>query len=102
MRIEKDVVAEEQTLDVPVTEERVEVTRRAVDRDAGADDTAFTEGTIEVPVRGEEVEVDKRARVVEEVDVDKTAEQHTERVADTVRREEVRIDGENIDDADRR
>jgi len=92
VRIEKDVVAEERTLDVPVTEERVFVERRAVDRDAGVDATAFQEGTIEVPVRGEEVDVQKRVRVAEEVEVGKEAVARTERVAGTVRREEVHID----------
>ena len=97
VRIEKDVVAEEQALDVPVTEEQVQVTRRVVDRDVTAGDNAFEEGTIEVPLRGEEVEVEKRARVVEEIDVDKTAVERTQRVADTVRREEVRVDGEGVE-----
>ena len=95
VRIEKDVVEEAQTLEVPVTEEEVHVTRRPVDRPAT--DAAFEEGTLEVPLRGEEVEVDKRARVVEEIDVDKTAVQRTERVGDTVRREEVRVEGEDVD-----
>jgi len=97
VRVHKDVVEEEQQLDVPVTEEHVEVTRRAVDRDVTPDDTAFQEGTIEVPLRGEEVDVQKRARVVEEVDVNKTAEQRTKRVADTVRHEEVHVEGDDVD-----
>ena len=98
VRIEKDVVAEERVLDVPVTEERVRVTRRAVDREAGADEAAFEGGTIAVPVRGEEVELQTRVRVAEEVEVGKEAVQRTERVAGTVRREEVRV--EDRSDAD--
>jgi stress response protein YsnF len=35
--------------------------------------------------------------VVEEIDIDKTAETRTERVTDTVRREEVTIDSEEVD-----
>lgn len=97
VRITKDVIEEQRTLEVPVTEEEVEVTRRRVDRPVTADDHAFEEGTIEVPLRGEEVDIEKRARVVEEIDVDKTARTHTERVSDTVRREEVSIDGDNVD-----
>lgn len=95
VRIHKDVVEEQQTLEVPVTEEEVDVTRRRVDRPVTADDHAFEEGTIEVPLRGEEVDIEKRARVVEEIDIDKTAREHTERVSDTVRHEEVRIDGDD-------
>lgn len=92
VRIEKDVIAEEQTLEVPVTEERVNVTRRAVDRDVTAGDSVFEGGTIEVPVRGEEVELQKTAHVAEEVEISKDAVQEVERVTDTVRREEVHID----------
>jgi len=96
VRVSKDVVEEAQQLDVPVTEEHARVTRRTVDRDVTADDTAFQEGTIEVPLRGEEVDVDKRARVVEEVDIEKQAEQSTRRVGDTVRREEVHVEGDDV------
>jgi uncharacterized protein (TIGR02271 family) len=97
VRIDKDVIAEEQTLEVPVTEERVRVTRRTVDREGVADAAAFEEGTIEVPVRGEVVDVEKRVRVAEEVEIAKEAEQRTERVTDTVRREQVRVEDETVD-----
>jgi uncharacterized protein (TIGR02271 family) len=100
VQVNKDVVAEEQSIDVPVTEERVEVTRRNVDRDVTPSDDAFREGTIEVPVSGEEVDVEKRTRVTGEVDIDKTAEQHTKRVTDTVRREEVTVDDDVVDAVD--
>ena len=92
VRVDKDVVEEEQTLEVPVNEERVTVNRRAVDRAATASDTSFTEGEIEVPVRGEEVEVGRETRVREEVEIGKEQVQRTEHVSDTVRREEVSVD----------
>lgn len=92
VRIEKDVIAEERTLEVPITEERVTITRRAVDRDAGVDDLAFQEDTIEIPLHSEEVELQKRTRVAEEIEIGKEAVQRTERVAGTVRREEVRVE----------
>src|SRR5215213_2226577 len=93
VRIAKDVVAEERTLEVPVTEERVRVERRVVDRPAtGMDATAFEETVIDVPLRSETVDVQKQARVAEEVIVGKEAVQRTERVRDTVRKEEVFVD----------
>jgi uncharacterized protein (TIGR02271 family) len=99
--VSKDVTAEDRVLEVPVTEERVRVTRRAVDREATAADDAFQEGTIEVPVHGEDVDVQKRVRVAEEVDISKEQEQRTKRVAGTVRREQVHVEGdedvENVD-----
>ena len=101
VRVEKDVVSEERVLDVPVTEERVTVQRRVVDREVGADDAvAFEEGVIEVPIRGQEVQVQKQTRVAEEIEIGKEAVQRTERVADTVRREEVRITEDVIDTTD--
>jgi len=93
VRIEKRVVAEDRVLDVPVTEERVRVERRVVDRPVTAGDAdAFEETVIDVPVRTETVDVQKQARVAEEVIVGKEAVQRTERVTDTVRREEVFVD----------
>jgi uncharacterized protein (TIGR02271 family) len=99
VRIEKDVIAEERTLDVPVTEERVRVERRVVDRPAtAADATTFEDTVIEVPLRSETVDVQKEARVTEEVVVSKEAVQRTERVRDTVRKEEVFVDEEGVVD----
>ena len=93
VRVEKDVITEERTLEVPVTEERVRVERRIVDRPVAAGDaTAFDEMVIDVPLTTETVEVQKQARVAEEVVLSKEAVQHTERVTDTVRREEVFVD----------
>ena len=93
VRVEKDVVTEERTLEVPVTEERVRVERRVVDRPVSAEDaTAFEETVIDVPLTTETVEVQKQARVAEEVVLRKEAVQRTEQVTDTVRKEEVFID----------
>jgi uncharacterized protein (TIGR02271 family) len=93
VRIEKDVITEERTLEVPVTEERVHVERRIVDRPVAAGDaTAFQETVIDVPLTTETVEVQKQARVAEEVVLSKEAIQRTEQVTDTVRREEVFVD----------
>jgi uncharacterized protein (TIGR02271 family) len=100
VRIEKDVVTEQRTLDVPVTEERVRVERRVVDRPVtAADADAFEETVIEVPLRSETVDVQKQARVAEEVVVSKEATQRTERVADTVRKEQVVVDEDATVDA---
>lgn len=94
VRVDKRVIEEQESVDVPVTEEEVHVTRRSVDREASGLD--LEESTFEVPLRGEEVVVSKTARVVEEIDIDKTARERTERVTDTVRREEVDISGDGI------
>ncbi len=91
VRVEKDVVAEERTLSVPVTEERVRVERHAVDRPMEAGDTAFEDEVIEVPVYGEDVQLQKSVRVAEEVEIGKEAVTRDQQVSGTVRREEVRV-----------
>ncbi|MDQ2688946.1 MAG: DUF2382 domain-containing protein [Chloroflexota bacterium] len=90
VHVGKHVVEDEQSVDVPVTREDVTFERRAVDRPAtGAD---LSDESIEVPVYEERVEAGKEARVVEELEVGKTARTGTERVTGTVRREEFDID----------
>ena len=92
VRVSKDVVEEEQTLEVPVTREEVHVQSHVVDREATDTSGAFQEGTISVPVREEEIEVTKTARVAEELEIDKTTTQDTERVTDTVRKERINVE----------
>ena len=103
VQVTKDVVAEERTLEVPVTEERVRVTRHATSGEAVSGEGAFEEGTIAVPLRGEEVELEKRTRVAEEVEIAKEQVQRTEQVGGTVRREQVRVEGDTtLDDTTER
>lgn len=93
VRVGKRVVAEEQSVDVPVTREEVTITRRAVDRPTTGE--TLTDASVDVPVYEERVRTGKETRVVEELEVGKTAKTDTERVTDTVRREEFDIDGDD-------
>ena len=89
----KRVVEQQADMDVDVTHEEVDVTRRRVDRPANANETfSEDEATIRVPVTAEEVSVTKEPRVVEEIVVSKRPVTETKRVSDTVRREEVILD----------
>lgn len=73
--------------------EHVNVERRPVNRAASEADMAnFKEGTIEVTETAEKAVVSKDARVVEEVHVGKTVEEHDEVVKDTVRGTEVDVE----------
>jgi len=90
VHVGKRVVEEQQSVDVPVTREEVTVERRPVDRPATGE--ALTDDSIDVPVYEEQVAVGKETRVVEELEVGKTATTGTERVEETVRREEFDID----------
>lgn len=98
VKVQKEVLVEDRVLDVPVTEERVKVTRRVVDRDVAPGEVGFTDDTIEVPIQGEEVNLQKRVRVAEVVDIEKEAVERTEQVAGQVRREEIHV--QDSSDAD--
>src|SRR5918996_1504218 len=98
-RIAAARVAGEEEIRIPVMEEELTATVR--EREAGAvrieKDVVTEEQVIEVPLRSETVDIQKQARVAEEVVVSKEATQRTERVADTVRREEVVVDEDAVD-----
>lgn len=79
---------------VDLTDERVEIERRAVDRPVMAEDDAFRERSIEAEAHGEEVVVSKEARVVEEIALRRESDVRSETVSDTVRRTEVEIEDE--------
>lgn len=78
--------------DVTLRKERVEVTRRPVDRPVGAGEGAFEEGQVQVTERAEEAVVAKEARVVEEIEVEKVVEERTETFDDVLRRTHIDID----------
>ncbi len=100
--VNKQVVEETQTVEVPVRREEVHVERRPVTADSmsgtgdlGSD--AFSEESIRVPVMEEQVEVRKVARPVEEIEITKSSTEDTRVVDETVRREEF-----DVDDSSRR
>jgi len=97
VRISKHVVTEQETVQVPVTEERVRVDWKAPSGDYTDDGTVFEEGTIEIPVSREEVDVSKRTVQTGEVQVTKERDQRTEKVVDSVRREVVDVDDTTVE-----
>ncbi len=91
--IRKEVVTEQQSVDVPVSREEVVIERRPASGQPS--DTPIGEGeTYRIPVREEQVTVDKQPVVREEVSLGKRQVQDTQRVSDTVQREEARIERE--------
>ncbi|HIX41933.1 MAG TPA: DUF2382 domain-containing protein [Candidatus Kurthia intestinigallinarum] len=100
VQVDKHVVEEEKVIEVPVEREEVYIERRPVDGTASVDtDTAFNNGTepyendgkIHIPVSEEQIEVTKKDVVTEEIVVGKRKVMDTERVSETVRREEADI-----------
>lgn len=94
--VNKRVVEETKTFEVPVRREEVHVERRPVTGEAstasdmGSD--AFSNESISVPVMEEDVEIRKVARPVEEIEITKSATEDTRTVDTTVRREEFDVD----------
>lgn len=91
VRLHKDVIEEQRNVDVPVTHEEVYVERRAVDP-RGSDAPVGQDEAIRVPVSEEQVNVSKNTVTTGEVEVGKRAVTENQRVSDTVRREEARLD----------
>jgi uncharacterized protein (TIGR02271 family) len=87
VRIGKEVVEEQQTINVPVQREELRISTRPVDSDAGDARDAFSQDEVRIPVREEQVEVTKRPRAVEEIEVEKVGREETEQVGGTVRKE---------------
>jgi uncharacterized protein (TIGR02271 family) len=96
-RIVKDVREEQQTIDVPVEREEVYVTERAVNRPATEAELNMRDRDIEVPLREQEVVTQKQAMVTGEVSIRKETVTDTERVTDTVRREDVHVEDAGSD-----
>ena len=94
VRVSKEVVEEEQTLDVPVVRESVSIESVPVEDPSAVPDDAFQGGALSVPVSREEVELSKEVRLAEELDVQRLAVPDTERVTETVRREVAGVEGE--------
>lgn len=92
VRIETTVTEHEETLEVPVTEERVRIQRRRFEKDGTGSDITVDGGTFEIPFYGEDVDLEKRVRVIEEIVITREAVETVRRVRGMVRHEDVQID----------
>lgn len=101
VQVDKHVVEEERIVEVPVEREEVYIERRPVNETTNPMDPADpitgdttpyeNDGKIHIPVSEEQIEVTKKDVVAEEIVVGKRKVMDTERVAETVRREEADI-----------
>jgi uncharacterized protein (TIGR02271 family) len=91
--LHKEVVVEQQTIDVPVTHEEVFIERRPGSGQVSNIPVGQNE-TVNVPVRREQVNVSKSTVETGEVAIGKQTVQEQKHISDTVRREEVRLDKE--------
>jgi uncharacterized protein (TIGR02271 family) len=95
VRIRKEVVTEQQRIDVPVTREEVVIERRPVTGEpaqAGSLGELEEGEEIRVPLMEEQVRVRKEQVVKEELSVGKRKVEETRQIQDEVRHEEARVD----------
>jgi uncharacterized protein (TIGR02271 family) len=96
-RIRKDVVSEDQTIEVPVMREELVLERVPVSGNTPAAPGSIGSGQeIRVPLTEETVRLEKQPVVREEVIVGKRAVENVAKVGDTVRHEEIQVDS-NVD-----
>jgi uncharacterized protein (TIGR02271 family) len=93
VRLRKEVVTEQQNIEVPVTREEFVMERIPGEgREASGAQVGSGEKEIRVPLSEERVHVEKKPVVNEEVQVGKRQVQDTKRVTDEVRHEELRTE----------
>lgn len=93
--VHTQAVNEQQSLTVPVLHEELRVERRPVAPSAAFDlgPEVFAETEMDVPLMGERVQIEKRTRVAEEVVLNKVPVTEERTITETVRREQVRVEG---------
>jgi uncharacterized protein (TIGR02271 family) len=92
VRLRKEVVKEKKTIDVPVTHEEVVVEKHPVAGRRPGEGDIGDDKEIRIPLTEEQVRVEKTPVVKEEITLKKRAVQDTQKVSDTVKREEAWVD----------
>ncbi len=91
VRIRKEVITEQQTVQVPVTREEIVIERVGADQSTPARGEVGTASEIRVPLTEERATLDKQTVVREQVNVGKRAVENVENLEGTVRREELDV-----------
>jgi uncharacterized protein (TIGR02271 family) len=99
VRLRKEVVTENQTVQVPVTREEIVVERTPASGQRVAGEIGRDE-EIRVPLAEERVRVEKQPVVNEEVRVGKRQVQTSQKISDKVRHEELHVDKQGEVDAE--
>jgi uncharacterized protein (TIGR02271 family) len=92
VQLHKEVVEEKQSINVPVKHEEVFIQRRAINDGRLSDSPIGQDETVRIPVLAEQVSVTKTPVETGEVAIGKRTVQENQRVTDTVRHEEARLD----------
>ena len=96
VEVRKEVVEEQQKVNIPVTREEVYVERRDVNETASGTDAVMDDDeTIRVPIMEEKVEVTKKPVVSEELVIGKREVTDTEQVVESVKHEEAHMEADD-------
>lgn len=90
--IRKEIVTENQTLQVPVTREEIVIERRQADGSTPASGSIGQNSEVRIPLSEERASVDKSTVVREEVSVGKKRIEEVRDLSDRVRREELVVE----------
>lgn len=93
VKLSKEIVEEQKSVNVPVTHEEVVIERRAVNREP-SNEPIHDEETIHIPVSKETVEVGKHTVLTGEVSAYKREVEENEEINEVLKREEARVDTE--------
>lgn len=94
VRLRKEVVTEQQTVNVPVSREEVVVEQVPASGTQQVSGQIGEQGEVRIPVSEERVKVSKEPVVTGEVRVQKRTVHDTEQVSDQVRHEQVKVENE--------
>lgn len=99
VNVRKVVKEETQNIEVPVEKEEIIIERRRGDgkevRDGDLGDGVWDENDeIHIPISEERVEVNKKTVVDDEISIKKVKHQDTENITETVRHEDIEVDGD--------
>lgn len=84
--LHKDIIEEEQVVNVPVSHDQVVIERRSIDNEPSSEPISEEE-TVHIPVTAEKIDVDKHTVVTGEISAHKRSVQETEQVRDVLHKE---------------
>lgn len=84
--LHKDIIEEEQVVNVPVSHDQVVIERRSIDNEPSSEPISEEE-TVHIPVTAEKIDIDKHTVVTGEISAHKRSVQETEQVRDVLHKE---------------
>lgn len=97
-RVRRYMTEKQVDADVTLREEHAKIARQSVNQAADPSDIDWSDKVVEVTETDEKPVVSKTARIVEEVSVGKEGSERVEKVSDTVRKQQVDVEHNELND----